>query len=275
MEKVLRELKNIAKNDPEQYDLYKLSIPFTYTTDHPTSYDPNLPRLYDTRIYVTDRDCLEVSAVLATLENSQHPLILNMANSYNCGGSFSGYGGSQEEYLIRNTTLIASLWPHRRENDNRWKIGNKFFTTRSIPSYYPFTNCGGVYTPYVRVFNYHHTCSIISLAQQDLRSNSSYSSPSSPSTFDYEMTIQNFRSLFSIAFQNGHNALVLGAIGCGAFRNPPREICRAFHELLQPGGEFHNVFDIIVFAIIKSEENLNAFEEIFGSSVELESVLFP
>jgi hypothetical protein len=259
MKSVVLDLKKIFSENSEKYELLKLSILFSYSDEHPAPVYRSEHKTRSTKIYLTERDCLEASAVISTIESN----------------------GSQEEYLFRNTSLVASLWPHRRADDHRWPPGDRLFPSRQDPIYYPFTNCGGVYSPHVQVFNFPHICSIISLAQQDLRkprpsSSSSFVSTATALQFDYDLTLQNLRSLFSIAASNGHTALILGAIGCGAFRNPPKEICRAFAELLLiPDSEFFNVFETIIFAIIKSPENLSAFEEFFGPSVELESVLFP
>jgi uncharacterized protein (TIGR02452 family) len=268
---IIQELQNLRENDPEGYRGYMTSVYYPYSQDCPVESYSGVGE-YKTNIYVTERDCLEASSVMAILERD--PLVLNMANAYNCGGGFDGPRGSQEEYLIRNTSLIASLWPHRRSDDVRWPEGNILFpdTAGEAAVYYPLTNCGVIYSPSVRVLNFSHHCAVISLAQQDLRTNRPYSSGA---PFDYGLTLQNFRSLFSVAASHGHRTLILGAIGCGAFRNPPERICEAFAELLVAGGEFENVFETIVFAIIKSAANLTAFENAFGEKVELESIFFP
>ena len=54
---------------------------------------------------------------------------------------------------------------------------------------------------------------------------------------------------------------MLGALGCGAFRNDPDEVCAVFRELLQPGGEFGSTFSAVIFAVIKSGRNLRAFAQ--------------
>mgnify|MGYP000199309063 CR=1 FL=1 len=48
---------------------------------------------------------------------------------------------------------------------------------------------------------------------------------------------------------HGHDSLVLGALGCGAFCNPPRHIARLFHEVMEEP-EFLNKYRYLVFAII-------------------------
>lgn len=269
MEGAWSHLAKIAQ-DPHLISLYQVAIPYHYTQDNPVIFDQPL-HSYSTKIYVTETDCLEASSILATyLQNNQRPLVMNMANSFNCGGSFFGSRGSQEEYIIRNSSLLFSLWPHRRVDDNRWPEGDTLFPLHHHDQiYYPFTNCGGIYSPEVEVFNFSHHCSVISIAQQDLRKDRPYPSGGE---FNYELTVQNLRSFFSIAASNGHTHLVLGAIGCGAFENPPNEVSRAFFELLQPGGEFHEVFETIIFAIIKSEDNILAFERYFGPRVIMQHI---
>lgn len=224
-----------------------------------------------TKICVVEMDCLEASALLSMFQTdgNDRPLVLNMANSYNCGGGFSGIYGSQEEYIFRNSSLVASLWPHRRRDDNRWEEGRHLFPHRDELIYYPFTNCGGAYSPHVIVFNFPHICSVISLAAQDLRQGRIYNGKSPG--FNYQLAKENLRSLFHIAAEYQHTTLVLGAIGCGAFKNPPTEVARAFSELLQT--EFSNVFKYVIFAIIKSTDNLEAFESYFGRKVDLQRIL--
>jgi uncharacterized protein (TIGR02452 family) len=63
--------------------------------------------------------------------------------------------------------------------------------------------------------------------------------------------------------------LVLGAWGCGVFRNDPQIVARIFAELLKPPGNFAGVFAEVVFAVYDRSENLatyGAFAELFRGS---------
>jgi len=62
------------------------------------------------------------------------------------------------------------------------------------------------------------------------------------------ITKNKIRTIFRIALENGNDSLVLGAFGCGAFRNPPVQIARLFHDIINEN-EFNNRFKKIVFAI--------------------------
>ncbi|EDY20783.1 hypothetical protein CfE428DRAFT_1980 [Chthoniobacter flavus Ellin428] len=60
--------------------------------------------------------------------------------------------------------------------------------------------------------------------------------------------------------------LVLGAWGCGVFRNDPQLVALIFRELLGEGGEFGGVFEEVVFAIYDRSADqgvLRAFEKEF------------
>lgn len=49
--------------------------------------------------------------------------------------------------------------------------------------------------------------------------------------------------------------LILGAWGCGVFRNDPRVVAKIFAELLKPSGKFAGVFAEVVFAVFDRSEH--------------------
>lgn len=55
-----------------------------------------------------------------------------------------------------------------------------------------------------------------------------------------------------IALAHGHQNIVLGAWGCGVFRNDPKDIARYFKEVIF--AEFADRFQKIVFAIYAKDE---------------------
>lgn len=52
------------------------------------------------------------------------------------------------------------------------------------------------------------------------------------------------------AAAHGYRRLVLGAWGCGVFRNDPVQVAGAFRTHLAPGGRFAGAFDHVVFGIL-------------------------
>lgn len=65
---------------------------------------------------------------------------------------------------------------------------------------------------------------------------------------DYAETKRRIRLIFSAFLFHGVRRVVLGAWGCGIFKNPPRMIARGFAEVLRED-LFKNRFEHIVFAI--------------------------
>jgi uncharacterized protein (TIGR02452 family) len=82
---------------------------------------------------------------------------------------------------------------------------------------------------------------------------------------DKETMVLKVRHMLQVAKENGVTHLVLGALGCGAYRNPPEEVARIFRrEIL--GGRGRKGFEgleEISFAIFDEGVNLRVFREAF------------
>jgi uncharacterized protein (TIGR02452 family) len=71
--------------------------------------------------------------------------------------------------------------------------------------------------------------------------------------------------VLAIAATNGHDALVLGAWGCGVFKNDPAEIAGMFDTALR--GPFAGAFVIVVFAVLDTSPErrfIGPFERAFA-----------
>jgi uncharacterized protein (TIGR02452 family) len=75
--------------------------------------------------------------------------------------------------------------------------------------------------------------------------------------------------ILAVAARNRRRSLVLGAWGCGVFRNDPVQVAAAFRGSLTHPGRFAGVFDHVVFAVLDrapGQYNLTAFRDAFGRS---------
>ena len=86
---------------------------------------------------------------------------------------------------------------------------------------------------------------------------------------DAALTKNKMRTMLRIGLLNGHDSIVLGAFGCGAFHNPPKHIARLFHEVIDEK-EFMDKYKLIAFAILEDHNsprggNLQPFIEEFKS----------
>jgi uncharacterized protein (TIGR02452 family) len=75
--------------------------------------------------------------------------------------------------------------------------------------------------------------------------------------------------VLAVAAHHGARRLVLGAWGCGVFRNDPGEVAEAFHIHLVGGGAFASAFEGVTFAVWdRSPGSVNraAFAERFAAA---------
>jgi len=80
---------------------------------------------------------------------------------------------------------------------------------------------------------------------------------------DRKLLTSKIESIFKIALANGHDSLVLGAIGCGVFKNPPIEVANIFKIMIRIYGKH---FKKIGFAILivkeTDQDNINTFKKV-------------
>ncbi|MGW1430774.1 TIGR02452 family protein [Streptomyces sp. NPDC002431] len=75
--------------------------------------------------------------------------------------------------------------------------------------------------------------------------------------------------VLEVAAVRGYRRLVLGAWGCGVFRNDPAQVAGAFGALLLDGGRFAGHFEQIVFGILDrapDSATRAAFDRAFGTA---------
>ena len=81
------------------------------------------------------------------------------------------------------------------------------------------------------------------------------------------LTKMKIRTMLSLAAKNKCEFIILGAWGCGVFKNNPVDIADAFYEVLVDEG-YERLFKQVVFAIINDSnsvgDNLSIFKEVLG-----------
>ena len=80
---------------------------------------------------------------------------------------------------------------------------------------------------------------------------------------DMQMLLEKVRLIYASAKECGVDGLVLGALGCGAFRCPPDDVASVFERVNM---EFDGTFEVVVFAILtpKCRAPVSAFEAFRG-----------
>lgn len=201
-----------------------------------------------TIVEVQNVDCLYAGARMK--EQGYNPAVLNMASRRNPGGGVTTGAGAQEETLFRRTNLFRSLYQFA-------PYAEQYGIKRSHHQYPLDRNFGGVYTPDAIYFRDSEqrgyalleepvSLSFITVAgmnRPDL-TDDGYIAP-----YHVEPIKNKIRTIFRMGLNHGHDSLVLGALGCGAFRNPPRHVAHLFHEVMDEP-EFKNKYRCVVFAIL-------------------------
>lgn len=214
------------------------------------------PGTEQARIEVTNETTLAAAARLVL--DGHRPVALNFASAKHPGGGFLSGARAQEESLARSSALYACL------------AGNpmyEFHKAQADPMYSSYA----IYSPDVPVFRTDEgallptpfVCSFITCpavnAEVVLQRDSSRR-PQIRAAME-ERTAR----VLNIAATHGHQALILGAWGCGVFGNDCREIAELFHHTLME--DFRGVFERVIFAILDWSEDrhfIGPFREVFG-----------
>ena len=75
---------------------------------------------------------------------------------------------------------------------------------------------------------------------------------------------KRMRRVLEIAWAKGNEVIILGAFGCGAFRNPPAIVAQAMKTVVQ---EYRMRFEIIEFAVYcgaQYDTNYRVFQQVLG-----------
>src|SRR5262249_47012419 len=182
---------------------------------------------------------------------------LNFASAKNPGGGFLKGARAQEESLARASGLYAMLLGDPMYDHHR---------SRNDPMYTTWV----IYSPDVPVFRLDegqlldepYFCSFLTspavnvgaLRHRDRRGDEAR-----------RVMQERVERVLAVAALHGHEALVLGAWGCGVFKNDPAQIAELFQTAL--AAWFRGAFTHVVFAVLDSsaeQRSLGAFEEVFG-----------
>ena len=181
----------------------------------------------------------------------------NFASATNPGGGVVSGSSAQEEALCRCSTLYFNL--------NVREMWDGFYTPHR-EAHDPLHNDDIIYTPGVVVFKSDtayprtlaesewKTLDVITCAAPNLRERPSNRMNSGDGDERVEISAQELQTLherrlrriLDVAVANGTEAVVLGAFGCGAFRNDPKVVAAAAKAVI---GDYLHAFRLIEFAV--------------------------
>lgn len=226
------------------------------------------------KVIVSGKRSLEAAEPYA--KQGRKVCVLNFASATNPGGGVLYGSSAQEESLCRCTTLYPCLKeeslrrdfyaPHRAKED-------------------PLYNDDCIYTPDVCVFksdinfpeplsrNDWWSVNMLTCAAPNLRdrpSNAmnpcagSKAAKITPEDLEKLLT-SRIKRIFEVAVANRNEVLILGAFGCGAFKNPPEIVAKVFKRITESYTQYFDVIEYAVFHTTKETANYKAFLKEMGT----------
>jgi uncharacterized protein (TIGR02452 family) len=209
-------------------------------------------------VEVTPEKTGEAARRLVEQEGERGVLALNFASATNPGGGFLTGAKAQEEDLARCSALYPCLLRFPEYYEANRRLRSPLYTDHFIHS---------PDVPFFRNERYDLLERPFSVSVLTAPAPNAKQLPAA----DPEVALKLREVLFAralkvlqVAAHHGHRTVILGAWGCGAFRNNPHDAAEAFaHGLSTMAGAFSRV----VFAVYERDgkgPNLTTFRQRFG-----------
>ena len=210
---------------------------------------------------INNETTLHAASRLVNQEGFDKILCLNFASAKNPGGGFLNGSQAQEESLARATGLypcISQMTKMYEENRN-------------------YSSClyldDMIYSPQVPVIRDDNDklldkpflISILTVPAVNAGAVIKNGKKQEINQIESTM-LQRTEKLLSVAAVNNYQVLVLGAWGCGVFKNNADDVARYFHYHLIENPKFSGLFEKVVFAVLdntKDESVVDAFKKRF------------
>lgn len=235
-------------NQSEKVYFYKIK----FDTSNYTKYD-------DTILNVVNENCIKTCLKLNKEYKKEKIGLLNMASITKLGGGVINGTKAQEEEIFRSTDIYSKV------------TGN----------HYPINEDQLIYTPEVRILQCRNSkeyksfidvkkekCVVDVISLPALRKpNVIIDEYSDTERYeddeDRETMKEKIDAMFKIFIKSECKHIVLGALGCGVYKNPINEVISIYKELLE---EYKSYFKTITFSVLSSKEDhylYNIFHESF------------
>ena len=209
----------------------------------------------------------------ATKLRADHPdwriTVLNFASATNPGGGVRRGSSAQEESLCRCSTLY-----HAITRSDLWDV---YYTVNRAAGNPLYTDAL-IYTPGVTICKTDEdyprrlpqpdwvsvdviTCAAPNLSATPGYARDRYGAEAVEVSADqlYEIHRRRANHILTVAASKGADALVLGAFGCGAFRNDPVVVARAYRDALEAYGPFFSLIEFAIYCREYETTNYDAF----------------
>ncbi|WP_414619742.1 TIGR02452 family protein [Calothrix sp. CCY 0018] len=210
---------------------------------------------------INNETTLDAANRLVNQESFDKVLCLNFASAKNPGGGFLNGSQAQEESLARATGLypcisqMTKMYEKNRNYDSCLYLDDMIYSPQ-VPV---------IRDDYDRLLDKPFSISILTVPAVNAGAVRKNGKKQEINKIESTM-LQRTEKLLSVAAVNDYKVLVLGAWGCGVFKNNPNDVARYFHYHLVENPKFNGLFEKVVFAVLdntKDESVVGAFRERF------------
>lgn len=200
------------------------------------------------KIEVTDETTMSAAARLVFCEGIKDTVCLNFASAKNPGGGFLNGSQAQEESLARSSGLypcisqMNEMYEYNRSRKTCLYSDHMIYSPK-VPVFRD-DNDRLLKEPYLVSFitSPAVNAGVVRAREMDNKERID------------EVMIERIKKILSVAALNNNKAIVLGAYGCGVFRNRTEDIAEYFKKVLYDDG-YKFLFDKIVFAVYDKSPN--------------------
>lgn len=206
---------------------------------------------------IVTKNCSTIEAILQ--EKNGKIGVLNFASAKNPGGGFLGGASAQEESLARSSNLYETQIKDKKMYD--------FNRNQSSFLYSDYM----IYSPSVLFWNDDNgnylekplAADIITSPAPNKGAMLQHNRKEEIAEID-EVFKKRMDEVLAIASRQKIDSIILGAWGCGVFRNEPKDIAYLFKEIISE--KYAGAFKKIIFAVFDNSEkksNFRYFEDAF------------
>lgn len=211
---------------------------------------------FSTKIAVVN--CTTLQAAKNEVANATKLGVLNFASAKNPGGGFMNGAQSQEESIARSSSLYPTI--------DQFQEMYKFNRSRKTYLYSDYM----IYSPKVVVFKDDDGKLLAKPYEIDVLTSPAVNVGAilnnKPAEMEHvnEVMIARIDKVLGVFAKHNCDTLILGAWGCGVFRNNPTDIATHFNSFLKKDAKYDGVFKRIVFAVLDRNEKgiYRAFEHL-------------
>ena len=210
---------------------------------------------------INNETTLNAASRLVSQQGFNKVLCLNFASAKNPGGGFLNGSQAQEESLARATGLYPCISQMTEMYEKNRYYGSCLYLDDMI------------YSPQIpvirddddKLLDKPFLISILTVPAVNAGAVRKNGKKQEINKIESTM-LGRTEKLLSVAATHDYKILVLGAWGCGVFKNSPEDVARYFHYHLTENHLFTGLFEKIVFAVLdntKDENIIDAFRTNF------------